>query len=145
VRDRAINVGVVTVGAFLAILFLGSSATASWSPLGRGRATTTGSIILTGKIGPGLIPGTSVPVNLAAANNGTSSAKVGTVSLVSVSAPAGCEVAIFTMAPVTENFTVPAGAAAQALPNAATLSMANETANKHACEGIPLTLTLSST
>lgn len=121
---------------------------AYWTQSGSGSATgttgTTGTVTLSGSFAPGLYPGGTRPVSFTAGNSGTSAVQVGTLHLVSVSAPTGCVVADFTMPDVAENHSVPAGATAEPLPNNGTLSMANTAANQDACKSAQIVLTLSS-
>jgi hypothetical protein len=65
-------------------------------------------------------------------------------SIAADSGHASCATADFTMADVTENHQVPAGATADALPNNGSLVYANTAVNQDACKGATLTLTLSS-
>jgi hypothetical protein len=122
--------------------------TGSGSGSGSGSAGTSGSVTLTGTVASGIAPGTSKTVTFTAANATASPIRVTTVHLESVAADAGhasCATGDFTMADVTENHQVPAGATAEALPSNGSLVYANTAVNQDACKNATLTLTLSST
>jgi hypothetical protein len=122
--------------------------TGSGSGTGSGTVGTSGSVTLTGNVAPGLAPGTSKAVSFTAANSTSSPIYVTTVHLDSIAVDAGhaaCVTADFTMADVTENHQVPAGATAEPLPTNGSLVMANTAVNQDACKNATLTLTLSST
>jgi hypothetical protein len=104
-------------------------------------------VTITGTVAPGIAPGTSKAVSFTAANSSSSPIYVTTVHLESVAADAGhasCDTDDFTMADVTQNHQVPAGATANALPTNGSLVYANTAVNQDACKNATLTLTLSS-
>lgn len=136
----------------LAVVAIGGLAYAYWTGSGTGTGTgtvgTSGSVVLSGSVTSGIAPGTSEPVSLTAANSSSAATQVTTVHLVSIAADAGhgaCATADFSMADVTENHQVPAGATADPLPSNGTLVYANTPISQDACKGATLTLTLSST
>lgn len=141
---------VAALGSVLAIA-IAVVAVAYWtgggSGSGSGAVGTVGSVTLTGSITPGSAPGTAESVSFAAANPSDSPIRVTTVHLVSVAvdgAHSACETADFTMANVSEDHQVPAGATAEALPNDGSLVYANTAVSQDACKGATLTVTLSS-
>jgi hypothetical protein len=126
-------------------------AVAYWTGGGTGSGTaevgTSGAVVLTGTVAPGISPGTEEPVSFTAANGSGSSIQVTKIHLVGIAvggANAACETADFTMADVTEGHLVPAGATADALPNEGSLVYVNTGVSQDACKGATLTLTLSS-
>jgi hypothetical protein len=143
-RAFAILVGLTAVA-------IAAVAVAFWSGTGTGTGTATvgesGAVTLTGTVAPGIAPGTAEAVAFTAANPSESPVQVGAVHLVGVAvdgAHAGCEVADFTMADVTENHQVPAEATVEALPDEGSLVYANTGVSQDACKGATLTLTLTS-
>jgi len=137
--------------AAVTCLAVAGGAYAYWSGTGSGTGTASvgsgGTVTLAATITDESSPGTSVPVTFTAANATGSAIQVGDVSLVGVAADAGhstCETDDFTMAPVTENHLVPAGATVEALPNDGSLAYANTGVSQDACKGATLTLSLSS-
>ncbi len=145
-RKRKIALGTIAlVGiAGLAVAFW----TGTGSGTGTGTAGTSGTATITGTVAPGIAPGTSRAVSFTAANPSGAAIQITTIHLDSVAADAGhsgCVTADFTMADVTENHQVPAGATAEALPTSGSLVYANTAVNQDACKGATLTLTLSTT
>lgn len=141
---------VAALGAVVAVA-IAVAAVAYWtgggSGTGSGTVGTVGSVTLTGTVTPGSAPGTAQPVSFTAGNPSESPIRVSTVHLVSVAADgahAACETADFSMADVSEDHQVPAGATAEALPNDGSLVYANTAVSQDACKGATLTLTLSS-
>lgn len=136
----------------IAVLALAGGAYAYWTTGGSGSGTGSvaagsGTITLTGTVTTALFPGGSSSVTYTAANPGATDLRVTTVTLSSIAtdgAHSGCVMGDFSMAPVSENATVPAGATAFALPSSGTLVFANTALNQDACKGAPLTLTLAS-
>lgn len=138
--------------ASMAVVGVAAVAVAYWTGGGSGSGTadvgTSGSVTITGTVSSGIAPGTSRSVSFTAANATTSPIRVTTVHLDSVSVDAGhatCETDDFTMADVTENHQVPAGATVEPLPTNGSLVYANTAVNQDACKNATLTLTLSST
>ena len=134
-------VGVIAIAGFAYAYWTGSG-----SGTGTGTAGTSSTVTVTGTVASGIAPGTNRAVTFTAANASTSPIYVTTVSLVSIAPDAGhatCAVADFSMANVTENHQVPAGATAEALPTNGSLVYANTGVSQDACKGATLTLTLS--
>jgi hypothetical protein len=136
----------------VAVLALGGVALAFWSGAGTGSGTATvgsgGGITLSATVTAGIFPGGSRPVAITASNPGTSAVMVADVDLDSVTVDAGhsaCLTADFTMADVTENYSLVAGASNAPLPTGGTLVFANTAIDQNACKGATLTLALSST
>ena len=136
----------------VAVLAIAGVAYAYWTGSGSGSGSgtvgTSGSVTLTGTVASGLAPGTNKAVSFTAANSTSSPIYVTTVHLDSIAVDAGhaaCVTADFSMADVTENHQVPAGATADPLPTNGSLAMANTGVNQDACKNATLTLTLSST
>ncbi len=122
--------------------------TGTGSGTGSGTAGTSGTSAITGTLAPGIAPGTSRAVSFTAANSSGSPIRITTIHLDSVAADAGhsgCTVADFTMADVTENHQVPAGATVEPLPTNGSVAYANTAVNQDACKDATLTLTFSST
>ena len=149
--SRFINKRTKVVLGIVAALAVAGAAFAYWTGTGSGTGSgtvgTNGTVTLTGTVASGIAPGTSKSVSFTAANSSTSPIRVTTVHLDSVAADgahSGCVTADFTMADVTENHQVPAGATAEALPTNGSLVYANTAVNQDACKGATLTLTLSS-
>ena len=141
----------VAVLGTLAAVAIASVAVAYWTGSGSGTGSggvgTSGSVVITGTIAPGIAPGTNEAVSFTAANASGSPVQVSTVHLVSVAVDAGhvaCETADFTMANITENHQVPANATVDPLPVNGSLVYANTVVSQDACKGATLTLTLSS-
>jgi hypothetical protein len=150
-RKMTIKQGLTAV-ACVAALAVAGIAYAYWTGSGSGSGTgdvgTNGTITLSGTVIGDSAPGVSQPVSFTAANATDSPIRVTTVHLESVSVDAAhsaCAVADFSMANVTEDHQVPAGATAEALPNNGSLVYANTAVSQDACKGATLTLTLSST
>ena len=127
------------------------AAVAYWTGTGTGTGTadvgTTGSVVVTGTVAPGISPGTSAVVTFTAANPTASPVQVTTLHLDSVTADAGhaaCDTADFTMSDVIEDQLVPANATAEALLTNGSLVYANTAVDQNACKGATLTLGLSS-
>jgi hypothetical protein len=142
---------VIVVLGLVGAMAIAGVAVAYWTGGGSGSGSagvgTSGSVTLTGTVSPGISPGTSKPVSFTAANATTSPIRVTTVHLDSVAVDAGhstCVTADFTMADVTENHQVPAGATVEPLPTNGSLVYANTAVNQDACKNATLTLTLSS-
>lgn len=142
----------VAVAGVIAALALVGGALAYWTAGGTGTGTgtvgTSGTVTVTGTVAAGLAPGLNREVTFSAANAGASAVRVTTVHLVSVAADAEhvtCAGADFTMADVTQEHEVPAGATAEALPTPGSLVYANTAVSQDACKGATLTLTLTST
>jgi hypothetical protein len=144
-KKRKVALGVVALIAVGAVAYAYWTGTGSGS--GTGTAGTSGTVTITGTVAPGISPATSKSVSFTAANSSSSPIQVTTVHLVSVAADAGhsgCTIADFTMADVTENHEVPAGATADSLPSNGSLAYADTGVNQDACKNATLTLTLSS-
>lgn len=138
------------LGAIAAIAITGV-AYAYWTGTGSGTGTgtvgTSSTVTITGTVAPGIAPGTSRPVSFTAENADTAAVQVTTVHLDGVSVDAGhsgCTVDDLSMANVTENHEVPAGATAEVLPEDGSLVYANTAVNQDACKGATLTLSLTS-
>jgi hypothetical protein len=142
---------VVTVVTVIGVLAIAGAAFAYWTGTGGGSGTasvgTSGSVVVTATVAPGISPGTSEPVTFAAANASSSGIFVSNLHLASVTADAGhasCVTTDFTMADVTEADEVLAGATAQALSTDGTLVYADTGVSQDTCQGATLTLTLTS-
>jgi hypothetical protein len=141
------------VGTGVAIVALsGTAAFAFWTTTGSGTGSATtassnGTIVLHASFANGLTPGASTPVSFTADNAGTSSLRVGTISLASVTVDAGhasCVVADYTMPAVLSNSTVAAGSIGAALAGSGTLTFADTAVSQDACKGATITLNLTS-
>jgi len=145
-KRRTIAVGTIAAIAIAGLAYAYWTGTGSGT--GTGTAGTSGTVTITGTVASGIAPGTNRSVSFTAANPSTSPIRVTTVHLESVAADAGhsgCTTADFTMADVTENHQVPAGATVEPLPTNGSLVYANTAVNQDACKNATLTLTLSST
>jgi hypothetical protein len=142
----------LTALSVVAVLALAGAAFAYWTGQGSGgsgtaNVGTSGAVTLTPTVTGGITPGNSEPVSFTAANPTNTGIYVSTVHLGSVtadSAHAACTTADFSMADVTENHEIPAGATAASLPSGGTLVYADTGVDQSACKGATLTLTLSS-
>lgn len=135
-------IGAVAITAFAIAYWTGGGSGSGTAEVGEGGAVT-----LTATVEAGIAPGTAKDVAFTAANETGSPIQVGTVHLVGIAADGehgACETADFTMADVTENHSVPAGATAEALPTEGSLAYANTGVSQDACKGATLILTLSS-
>jgi len=139
------------VTAAVALAAAAGVAVAFWTGAGTGTGTGTAgtgnTATLTGTVADGVAPGTNRSVSFTAANSGDAAVQLTTVHLVSIAADgahSACTVADFTMADVTENHEVPAGAMVEALPTDGSLVYADTGVSQDACKGATLTLTLSS-
>jgi hypothetical protein len=138
-----------TVAALTAaFLIVGGGAYAYWTTTSAGtgaapNASSNGTITLTATFATGLTPGASVPVTYTAANPGTSSLRVGTISHVVSTSNALCLPADFTIANVISDTTVPAGSTNYAIAGTGTLAFADTAINQDACKGATVTLTLT--
>jgi len=143
----------VVVSTLVVLALAGSGiAVAYWTASGTGSIAATassgGTITLSGSVVSGIAPGLSKAVSFTASNATSSAITVGNVSLTGVTVDAGhssCDVADFSMATVTENQSVAAGASNVALSVGGSFAMANTAVNQDACKGATLTLALSST
>jgi hypothetical protein len=142
-RVRRIASGLVVMG-------LAVAAFAYWTGDGTGEGQadvgTSSSVVLTATVPDGIAPGTEKQVSFKAANSSGSDVYVTKVKLDGVeadSAHEGCETSDFSMAAVDENHRVPAGATAEALPEAGTLVYADTEVNQDACKNAELTLSLT--
>jgi hypothetical protein len=145
-KGRKVALGVVASVAVAGLAY--GYWTGSGSGTGSGTAGTSGTATITGTVAPGISPGTAEAVSFTAANPSDSPIQVTSVHVVSIAADAAhsaCVTGDFSMADVTENHQVPAGATAEALPVNGSLVYANTAVNQDACKGATLTLTLSST
>lgn len=136
------GVAVLASAGFALAYFTGSGGGS-----GTGTVGTAGTVTLIGTVADGSAPGVAVPVTFTAGNASDSPIQVTTVHLAGVAADAGhsaCVTADFTMADVTQNHEVPAGATAEALPVDGSLVFANTAVSQDACKGATLTLTLTS-
>lgn len=147
-RNRKRAVAVLGAVAAVAIAVVAIAYwTGSGSGTGSGEVGTSGTVTLTGTVTPGSAPGTAEAVSFTAANPSESPVRVTAVHLVSVAADgahAACKTTDFTMADVSEEHQIPAGATEEALPNSGSLVYANTAVSQDACKGATLTLTLSS-
>jgi hypothetical protein len=141
----------VAVGV-VALMMVAAGAYAFWTGGGTGSGTgtvgTSATVVLTGAIGDDLAPGTAVPITFTAANADTSpimvtTVRVGTGAFTVDAGHVGCVTTAFTMATVTENHEVPAGATAEALPVNGSVAMANTALNQDLCKGATLTVALT--
>jgi hypothetical protein len=136
----------------VALVAIAGFAYAYWTGTGTGTGTgsvgTSSDVTMTGTVAPGIAPGTNRAVSFTAENTSSSPVQVTSVHLDGVAVDAGhagCVTADFTMADVTENHQVPAGATVEVLPTGGSLVFANTGVSQDACQGATLTLTLSST
>lgn len=119
--------------------------------------TNTTSITIAATITDGLVPGSSEPVSYTALNGSpTTTGWVGTISLASVTDPAGAAGCIaylaanqadfsFTVDPQTETTAIHTGVVPTPLPNDSTLNWANsDTADQTPCVGETLTVNVTS-
>jgi hypothetical protein len=134
----------------VAALVITAVAVAYWTGGGSGSGSaavgTNGSVVLTGTVTPGSAPGTAEPVSFTAANASGSPIQVTKIHLVSIAVDSehvACVTADFTMADVTENHQVPAGATVEALPTNGSLVYANTAVSQDNCKGATLTLSSS--
>jgi hypothetical protein len=142
----------VAIAIVLAIAFSAIGAFAYWTTTGSGTGSATvaasnGTVTLHGSAPTDLFPGGSSTVTFTADNAGSSNLFVGTIHLAGVSADGGhasCVTSDFSMADVTSNTMVAAGASGAALTGTGTLNYANTGANQDACKGASLTLNLTS-
>lgn len=144
-KSRKIALGTIAAVAIAGLAY--GYWTGSGSGTGTGTAGTSGTATITGTVAPGISPGTAEAVSFTAANPSDSPIQVSTVSLTGIAPDAGhaaCVTADFSMANVTENHQVPAGATVEPLPVNGSLVYANTAVNQDACKGATLTLTLSS-
>jgi len=135
-------IGVLAITGIAVAYFTGGG-----SGSGTGTVGTSGTVTLTGTVADGIAPGLNRPVTFTAANATESAIQVTTVSLDSITPDAGhaaCVTDDFTMADVTENHEVPAGATVEPLPTDGSLAMENTAISQDACKGATLTLVLSS-
>jgi hypothetical protein len=146
-KRKKVIVALGAVGAVAITAF----AVAYWTGGGTGTGTadvgTSGTVVLTGTVAPGISPGNAEPVSFTAANESDSPIQVTNVHLVGITADGvheTCETADFSMVDVTEEHSVPAGATAEALPSKGSLVYANTAVSQNGCKGATLTLTLSS-
>jgi len=134
-------VGVIAIAGFAYAYWTGSG-----SGSGTGTAGTSSTVTVTGTVASGIAPGTNRAVTFTAANASASPIYVTEVQLVSVAPDVGhatCETDDFTMADVTQNHQVPAGATVNPLPTNGSLVYANTGVSQDACKDATLTLTLS--
>jgi hypothetical protein len=139
--------------ALLATLALATTAVAGyafWTTTGSGTGSATnasanGTIVLHASFADGLYPGGSTTVSFTADNAGASNLQVRTITTDSITTdkPA-CDVADFSILPVTSGTNVLAGATGQALVGTGTLKFANTAVNQDECKGAVVTLHLSS-
>ncbi len=146
-RKKSLVVGIVAAS------LLGGSAIAYWTTTGAGTGSATvgnsnGTISLTAIVaGPAIVPGEARGVTFTASNAGSSNLYVGDITLASVSVDAGhplCAVADFTMANVTSNTNVLAGATGQSVTGLGSLVFANTALNQDPCKGATITLHVTS-
>lgn len=145
-KSRKIALGTIAAVAIAGLAY--GYWTGSGSGTGTGTAGTSGTATITGTVAPGISPGTAEVVSFTAANASDSPIQVSVVHLESITADAAhsaCTTADFSMANITENQQVPAGATAEPLAVNGSLVYANTAVNQDACKGATLTLTLSST
>lgn len=127
----------------------GSLAFAYWTTTGAGTgsgtaAASNGTVVLSASFSSGaLYPGGSVPVTFTGANAGATDLYVGTISSVVSTSDVNCVPADFSIANVSSNTIVPAGATATSL-GGSRLVFVNTGANQDACKGATITLTVSS-
>jgi hypothetical protein len=135
-------IGAVAITAFAVAYWTGGGSGAGTADVG-----TSGTVVLTGTVAPGISPGTAAAVSFTAANGGVSAVRVTNIHLVGITADGThgtCETADFSMADVVEGHQVPPGATAEALPVEGSLVYANTGISQNACQGATLTLTLTS-
>lgn len=146
-RKKSLVVGIVAAS------LLGGSALAYWTTTGSGSGNATvgnsnGTISLTAIVaGPAIVPGEARGVTFTASNGGSSNLYVGDITLASVtvdSSHSACAVADFTMANVTSNTNVLAGASSVPITGLGSLVFANTVANQDPCKGATVTLHVTS-
>lgn len=123
------------------------SATPSWSDVHLTTAAPVDrAIIVRASVAPGIGPGDRRTVRLTASNTGSSAIAIRTVRLVDISADGGhpnCVTDDFTMADVPQRASVPAGADNYRLTSG-TLTYHDTNTDQNGCQGVILTLTLTS-
>ena len=142
----------IVIAIVLAVAMSAVGAFAYWTTTGSGSgnatlASSNGAVTLHASAPTNLFPGGNSSVTFTGDNAGASNLFVGTIHLASVSADAGhasCNTGDFSMADVTSNTMVLAGASGQALSGTGTLAYANTNVNQDACKGATLTLNLTS-
>jgi hypothetical protein len=148
-KKHVLLAAAITALACSAIAFGFFSSTGSGSGTGSvSNPSTSGAITVHGTVAGALVPGGSQTVSFTADNSSSSSLRLGTIHLVSVSADAqhsGCTSSVgqFSMSDVTANEDVASGNG-HALNATGTLSMGSS-GNQDACKGASLTLTFSTT
>lgn len=129
------------------------AAYAYWTATSTGSATGTAGtavgVVITGTVVGSPYPGGNNVVTFTAANANTSPVKIGTVSDTAIDSNAdACDalIADFSFADVVEDYLVPAGATAQALPvNGSLVYAYSPSVNQDACKNAVITLTLTAT
>jgi hypothetical protein len=142
----------IVIAIVLAVAMSAVGAFAYWTTTGSGSgnatlASSNGTVTLHASAPTNLYPGGNSNVTFTGDNAGASNLFVGTIHLASVSADAGhasCNTGDFSMADVTSNTMVLAGASGQALSGTGTLAYANTNVNQDACKGATLTQNLTS-
>jgi hypothetical protein len=145
-KKRRLLVALCAVVAVMAAVAAYAYFTSSGSGTGSGTVGSSSAVTLHGTAATTLYPGTSSTVTFTVDNPSPGSQRVNAIQLASVSTDAGhsaCVMSDFTMANVTVNQVFPNGNG-QAVTATGTLSMANTALNQDACQGAPLTLSLTS-
>jgi hypothetical protein len=139
----------VALGTVVAIAAVGAAIayfTTSGSGTGSASVGSSSAVTIHGTVSGALYPGSSATVNFTVDNPSSGSQRVNGIQLEKVTTDAahsGCVTSDFTMPNVTVNQTFPSGNA-QAVTATGSLSMANTALNQDACQGAPLTLSLTS-
>jgi hypothetical protein len=146
-KRKKVIVALGAIGAVAITAFAVAYWTGGGSGTGSADVGTSGTVVLTGTVAPGISPGNAAPVSFTAANEGESAVQVTSIHLVGIATDEeheACETADFSMADVAEGHQVPAGATAEPLPIDGSLAYANTGVSQDACQGATLTLTLTS-
>jgi hypothetical protein len=142
---------VVAILAVAALAIAAVGAYAYWTTTGSGdgtfaNASSNGTVTLHATWNANaLYPGGSQPVTFTADNAGDSNLFVGVIHADSITASDPlCDTADFSMADVTSNSVVNAGASGAPVSGTGTLVFANTAANQDHCKGAAITLNLTS-
>jgi hypothetical protein len=115
--------------------------TAGGSGSGSASVGTSANFNITATSPAAVYPGTSSPFMITVSNPGSGHQYVDTVSLASVDPVAGCDVSVFTMAPVVFQEDLAPGASDT---KPASLAMANLASSQDGCKSKSLSLNFSS-
>ena len=142
---------IIVAGALVGALALGGTAIAYWTTTGAGTgsgtvAASNGTLTLSATFpNAALYPGGSQVVSFKATNGNATDLRLNTIhTVVTTSDPTNCLASWFSVADVSANQTIPAGATALAVTSTGIIAFANDAANQDACKSATLTLTLTS-